>query len=381
MNPVSNPIPGKSPGKSPGPTPTRSRRVVLKAPIAGLPKASDFQLEDFELAAPLEGQFLIGNRYCSVDPGTRARMSPGVSYAVPLKAGEMVSSFAMGQVQTSLHPNYQPGDWVVYASGWAEHQLSDGRGYIQKIDPRWLGAAETAPRVPLSAWLGVLGIPGMTAWFGMTRVAAVAAGERVLISSAAGPVGASAGQIARRLGAVNVVGIAGGPLKCQWLREQAGFDHALDYKAIRAAAGNESAYVSQLQAQLQAASPDGYDVLFDNVGNALIDAAIPLLRPHGRIVISGQMADYNRGTDDMPGLMNTRHFIAKRLRMQGILVFDDRKQFGQAQEQIANWIELGEFAWRQELYEGLERMPEAFIGLFTGENFGRRLVKVGGEPL
>jgi NADPH-dependent curcumin reductase len=358
-----------------------AQRVVLAAPIVGVPRPSDFRLELFRVPALIDGQFLIRNVFCSVDPGTRSRLSPGVSYTTPLKAGEMISSFALGQVQHSSHPGFVVGDWLVHASGWSQYQVSDGRGYFQKLEPKWvesgLSADKGGPGVPLSAWIGVLGIPGMTAWFGMTRIGAVAEGARVLVSSAAGPVGASAGQIARRFGATNVVGIAGGIAKCKWLKQEAHFDHAIDYQSVRAASSNDDQYVAQLQAQLQAASPDGYDILFDNVGNTLIDIAIPLLRPHARIVISGQVADYNRSADEMPGLFNTRHFIAKRLRMEGILVFDDRKQFATAQNQIADWILQRQFAWKEERYEGIERMPEAFIGLFAGERFGRRIVQVG----
>jgi NADPH-dependent curcumin reductase len=364
-----------------------AQRIALNAPIQGVPQLSDFRLERFQLPDLSDGQFLIRNVYCSVDPGTRSRLSPGVSYTTNLKAGEMISSFAMGWVGESKHPNYSVGTWVVHASGWAEMQISDGRGYLQKIDPRWVesgkaliesrNATSGKKGVPLSAWIGVLGIPGMTAWFGMTRIGAVAEGSRILVSSAAGPVGASAGQIARRLGASCVVGIAGGPDKCQWLKEQAHFDHAIDYKAVRASSSNEIDFCTQMQAQLQAACPEGFDVMFDNVGNTMIDLAIPLLRPRARIIISGQVADYNRSADEMPGLFNTRHFIAKRLRMEGILVFDDLKQFGVAQTQMASWIEDDHFAWKEELFQGIENMPAAFIGLFTGQSFGRRIVQVG----
>jgi NADPH-dependent curcumin reductase len=379
-----------------------ARRIVLNAPIRGVPQLRDFRLETFQLPELSEGQFLIRNVFCSVDPGTRSRLSPVVSYTTNLKAGEMISSFAMGWVSASKHPNYPKGTWVMHASGWTEFQISEGRGYLQKIDPKWIesgleesaadsarsgaatsGAATSSSAsfikraISLSAWIGVLGIPGMTAWFGMTRIGAVSEGSRILITSAAGPVGASAGQIARRLGASCVVGIAGGLEKCKWLKEQAHFDHAIDYKNVRASSSSESEFVAQMQVQLQTACPEGFDVMFDNVGNTMIDLAIPLLRPHARIVISGQVADYNRSADQMPGLFNTRHFIAKRLRMEGILVFDDLKQFGIAQEQIAGWIEQGQFAYKEELFEGIENMPEAFIGLFTGQSFGRRIVQVG----
>ena len=358
-----------------------AQRVVLNAPIVGVPRLTDFRIESFNVPDLLDGQFLIRNVFCSVDPGTRSRLSSGVSYASSLKPGEMISSFAMGEVKDSRHPGYAIGDWVVHASGWSQFQIVDGRGYFQKLDPAWVESGLAAEMgnagIPLSAWIGVLGIPGMTAWFGMSRIAEVQQGSRVLVTSAAGPVGASAGQIARSLGAAVVVGIAGGPLKCKWLTDVAHFDHAIDYKSVRAAAASDQAYAAQLQSQLQAASPDGYDVLFDNVGNTMIDLAIPLLRPHARIVVSGQVADYNRNADEMPGLFNTRHFIAKRLRMEGILVFDDRKQFPAAQDQLARWMLEGRFAWKEERLAGLECLPQAFVGLFGGDSFGRRVVQVG----
>jgi NADPH-dependent curcumin reductase len=358
-----------------------AQRIVLSAPIRGAPQLGDFRLEKFQIPDLAEGQFLIRNVYCSVDPGTRSRLSPGVSYTTNLKAGEMISSFAMGCVSASKHAKFSKGDWVVHASGWSEFQVSDGRGYLQKLDPKWLESGAVAmsgkPGVPLSAWIGVLGIPGMTAWFGMTRIGAVCEGSRVLVTSAAGPVGASAGQIARRFGASCVVGIAGGPDKCNWLKDAAYFDQAVDYKSVRAQSDSEGDFVKRMQAHLQEASPEGYDIMFDNVGNTMIDLAIPLLRPRARIVISGQVADYNRSSDEMPGLYNTRHFIAKRLRMEGILVFDDLKQFTGAQEQMAGWIEQGQFAWKEELFQGIEAMPEAFVGLFTGQSFGRRIVQLG----
>lgn len=382
-----------------------ARRVVLVAPINGTPSTSDFRVESYEIAAPVQGQFLVRNVYCSVDPGTRSRLSAGVSYTSNLKAGDLVSSFAMGRVVRSQHAGYSVGDWVVHASGWTDHQLCDGRGYIQKVEPRWTGVASgkglgvaggnsgaaagvsgagesgVGPVVPLSSWIGVLGIPGMTAWFGMTRVGALKDGDRVLVSSAAGPVGSSAGQIARLHGASRVVGIAGGPDKCAWLTSAAKFDAAIDYKAARAGVASERDYATRLQAELAAASPDGYDVFFDNVGNSMIDTVIPLLRPFSRIVISGTMADYNRAADEIPGLHNTRHFIAKRLRMEGILVFDDRKQFPAAQEQIAGWMSRGELVWREERFEGIDQVASAFVGLFTGESFGRRIVQLGPQEM
>jgi hypothetical protein len=240
-------------------------------------------------------------------------------------------------------------------TGWATHMVSNGRGYLAKVPD--LG-------VPLSLWNGILGVPGMTAWFGLRRVAQLQAGERVLVTSAAGPVGATAGQLARLWGASAVVGIAGGEEKCRWLTEECGFDAALDYKA------------PDFEARFAEASHDGWDVLFDNVGNASIDRALPVMRMRGRIVVSGQVADYNLTPAQAPGIHHTREFIGKRLRMEGLVVFDDMPQFPAAQAELAGLIKAGQVQYREEIFDGIARLPEAFCGLFTGASFGRRLVRL-----
>jgi NADPH-dependent curcumin reductase CurA len=307
-----------------------------------------------------EGHVLTRTLYCSADPGTRSRLSSGASYAPPLRIGDPIDGFAVGEVMESANPRFAVGDIVATGGGWAEHAAFTGRGYIQKVPHR---------RLPLSYWIGVLGVPGMTAWFGLKRVANLKAGERVLVTSAAGPVGATAAQIARGLGAARVVGTASGADKAGWLRDEARLDAVVDYKAE-----------ADLQGALKAASSEGYDVLFDNVGNAMIDTVIPLLRPGGRIVISGQLADYNTPAGRTPGLQNTRYFIASRLRMEGLVVFDDLKSFPVAQEELGGMIERGEVKVREQRYRGLEAAPRAFIDLFTDSAFGRRIIEIAPEP-
>jgi hypothetical protein len=333
------------------------KRIVLARPVVGLPSPDDFRIEEAALPAVGENQCLIRVVYASVDPGTRSRLSGNASYAPPLKPGDVIDGFCIGEVVESRTPKAAPGDLVAFGGGWTSHALFPGRGFLQKIPRRG---------VPLSAWIGVLGVPGMTAWFGLTRVAGLKAGERVLVTSAAGPVGATAGQTARRLGAQTVVGIAGGAEKCAWLTEEAGFDAALDYKAE-----------PDLAAAVARAMPEGIDILFDNVGPAMIDVALPQMRIGGRIVVSGQLADYN---GPPTGLFNTAQFIARRLRMEGLVVFDDMKAFPEAQAALAGWIEAGGFAWREERFAGLESAPTAFCGLFSGAAFGRRIVEVSAPP-
>lgn len=330
------------------------QRIVLAQHIVGAPTPDDFRLETLPISELAEGQLLIANRFISCDPGTRSRLSPGASYAPPLKAGAMVDGFAVGEVIESLHPKFSAGD-LVMGTGWATHMVSNGRGYLSKIPD--LG-------VPLSLWNGILGVPGMTAWFGLKRVANLQAGERVLVTSAAGPVGATAGQLAKLWGAERVVGIAGGAEKCRWLTDTCGFDDAIDYKA------------PDFETRFAEASADGWDVLFDNVGNASIDRALPVMRMKGRIVVSGQVADYNLTPTEAPGIHHTREFIGKRLRMEGMVVFDDLPQFPAAQEQLAGLIRDGKVAYREEIFDGLASLPEAFCGLFSGASFGRRLIRL-----
>jgi NADPH-dependent curcumin reductase len=330
------------------------KRIVLVRHIDGAPSPDDFRVETLPIPALAEGQFLAKNHFVSCDPGTRSRLSPGASYAPPLAPGAPVDGFCVGEVIESRNERFAVGDHV-NLSGWATHVVSNGRGYCVKLPD--LG-------VPESLWIGLLGVPGMTAWFGLKRVAALKAGDRVLVTSAAGPVGATAGQLARLWGASEVVGIAGGAEKCAWLTDMAGFDRAIDYKS------------PGFEAEFAEGSAAGWDVLFDNVGNAMIDRALPVMKMRGRIVVSGQVADYNTPVEQVPGLKHTREFIAKRLRMEGLVVFDDLPGFAAAQAELAELIKNGTVKYREEVFEGLESLPEAFCGLFTGASFGRRVVRV-----
>lgn len=339
--------------------PGATRRIVLASQAVGLPTRDNFRIEEIPLPPLADGQVLTRTLYCSADPGTRSRLSPGASYAPPLRIGDPIDGFAIGEVIESANPRFSAGDIVATGGGWAEHAIFTGRGYIQAIPHR---------RLPLSYWIGVLGVPGMTAWFGLKRVAQLKSGDRVLVTSAAGPVGATAAQIARSLGASRVVGTASGAEKAAWLRAEAKLDAIIDYKTT-----------PDLVEALKAASPDGYDVLFDNVGNAMIDSIIPLLRPGGRIVISGQLAEYNATSGNVPGIVNTRYFIASRLRMEGLVVFDDLKGFPAAQEELGAMIEGGEVKVREHRYRGIEAAPQAFMDLFTDAAFGRRIIEVGAE--
>ena len=332
----------------------KMERIVLVRHIEGVPSPQDFRIERVAIPELAEGQFLAKNHFVSCDPGTRSRLSPGASYAPPLAVGAPVDGFCVGEVIASRNAKFAVGETVAL-SGWATHVVSNGRGFCLKVPDL---------NVPESLWIGLLGVPGMTAWFGLKRVAGLKSGDRVLVTSAAGPVGATAGQLAKLWGASEVVGIAGGAEKCAWLTEVAGFDRAIDYKA------------SDFEAVFAEASGAGWDVMFDNVGNAMIDRALPVMNMRGRIVVSGQVADYNTPIERVPGLKNTAQFIAKRLRMEGLVVFDDLAGFAAAQAELAGLISAGAVVYREEVFEGLASLPAAFCGLFSGASFGRRLVRV-----
>ncbi len=338
----------------------RGTRVVLARRVVRAPSHEDFRIEPFDVPQLRDGEVLVRNFLISADPGSRSILSGDSSYTQALEIGNVMEGFAMGEVVSSLNPRFAAGDVVTLGAGWQTHAVVGGRGYLSKIEER---------RLPWSYWIGVLGVPGMTAYFGLRRVAQLAEGETVVISSAAGPVGATAGQLARLWGAGRVVGIAGGPAKCAWLREVVGFDEVIDRHER-----------PDLAAALAEACPKGIDVLFDNVGAAMIDAALPLMKVRGRIVASGAVGDYNVPQRERARVANTDLFISRRLRMEGLVVFDDLRSFKAAQAEVADLILSGRLLVAEMIADGIERLPEMFCGLFEGEGFGRRLVRIGAEP-
>jgi NADPH-dependent curcumin reductase CurA len=332
------------------------RYVSLKSYIEGLPREDHFEFQEMPQAELKEGQFLAENHYVSVDPGMRSRLSGVTGYAPPINPGEAVSGFAIGRVVKSRNGNFAEGDLVTMGGSWASHSLFPGAGFAIKLPETDLST---------SLFLGVLGIPGMTSYFGLRRVGRFHKGDHVLVTSAAGPVGATAGQLAKQWGAASVTGIAGSDEKCAWLKEEAGFDAVINYKSA-----------SDLASVIAESCPNGVDLLFDNVGNAMIDRVLPMMRLNGRVVVSGQTADYNVAPEERHGIKNTIEFIAKRLRMQGLVAFDDMPDFAAAQKEVGALIASGSLAYKEEIFHGLDQLPTAFCGLFKGENFGRRLVRI-----
>jgi hypothetical protein len=335
----------------------KSRHVVLARRPQGQPVPEDFEIRDRTLPPLPEGRVLVQVLYATANPGSRNRLSGAASYARGLELGETMEGPAVGRVIESRNPDFKLGELLSAPFGWAEHVQVSGRG---------------ARRIPadtpsLSAWAGVLSIPGLTGYFGLRDVGQAKAGETVLVSSAAGPVGATAGQIARLMGC-RVIGIASGAEKRRWLLEAAGFDAVID----RGAADS----VDALAARIAAVAPDGIDIYFDNVGGPLLDAAIANLRPKGRIVVSGQIADYNVPPEARHGTRRVYDFIGKRLRMEGLVVFDFADRFDAATTAMTGWIRDGRLTFKEHIVDGLEALPGLFCAQLRGEIFGRPLARL-----
>ena len=337
-------------------TQTIKRWTLSQRPEA-VPTLDCFAMEEVELPPLQPNQVRIKTHYFSVDPGMRGRLS-GDSYAAALPLGAEVESAGIGEIVETTSERFADGDMVMGGLGWTQGLVQIDRG-LQKLDP-----ALFDDKVRLTATIGVLGVPGLTAWFGLQDLGKPKSSDTLLVSSAAGPVGATAGQIGKSLG-LRVVGIAGGKDKCAYVKDL-GFDDVIDYKAAKSQA--------DLTKAIHAACPDGVDIYFDNVGAEMLDAAISAMRPHGRIVISGQISEYNR--PDPHGIRNVTHFITHRLAMAGLVVYDYAKQFPEAQAALAQLIRDDKLVYSEDISDGIAGAPEAFIGLFDGHNQGRRLIRV-----
>lgn len=335
-----------------------SRQIVLARYIHGLPTPEDFRTETVKLPPPGAGELRVRTLYATVDPGTLVRLGGLDSYVPALKLGEVIPSATVGEVVDSRSERFAPGELVMGGWGWRDAAVVGARG-LRKLAP----GGE-----PVSAELGVFGIPGLAAYFGILELGRPREGETVLVSSAAGAVGSVAGQVARLHGA-RVVGIAGGPEKCRWLVEELGFHAAIDYRAEE-----------DLGAAIRRACPDGVGVFLDNVGGAVLDAALPNMALRGRVVLSGLLRDYGPPPEQRYGLKNLVCLISQRLRMEGFVVFDYAERFAEARAALGGWVREGKLKYREQVAEGLESAPAAFAGLFHGENFGRMLVAVSRAP-
>ena len=339
-------------------TSNRNRRFVLASRPEGAPVPDNFRLESGDVPEPGEGELLLRTVFLSLDPYMRGRMSDAPSYAAPVEIGGLMVGGTVCRVAKSRHPEYAEGDWVLAYSGWQDYALSDGSGLF-KLDP---------DRAPPSWALGILGMPGFTAYMGLTDIGQPRAGETVVVAAASGAVGSVVGQVAGLLGC-RVVGVAGGQEKCDYVTGTLGFDACVDH------------HQSDFAEQLTSACPDGIDVYFENVGGKVFDAVLPLLNSKARIPLCGLIAHYNAtalpaGPDRVPLLMGT--LLRKRIRMQGFIIFDDyAERYGEFLAAMQPWLEAGKLHYREDVVNGLEHAPEAFIGMLEGANFGKLVVRAG----
>jgi len=330
-------------------------RIVLAARPQGRPKPTDFRIETVDAPQPAEGEVLLKILYLSLDPYMRGRMNDAKSYAKPVDIGAVMEGGTVAEVIASRNPKFAVGDVVLSHSGWQSFAISDGAG-LRKLD---------ASAAPLTTALGVLGMPGFTAYAGLLTIGKPKPGETVVVAAASGAVGSVVGQIARIKGA-RAVGIAGGPEKCTFVRDELGFDAVVDHRS------------PDFAAELAAACPDGIDVYFENVGGHVWDAVFPLLNEFARIPVCGLIAQYNAtehaGTDRLPTMM--REVLSRSLTIRGFIqreFVDQRRDF---YRDMAGWIADGAVRYREDIVDGLENAPQAFMGLLEGKNFGKLVVRV-----
>jgi NADPH-dependent curcumin reductase CurA len=335
-----------------------NRQILLAARPEGAPGPQNFRLAETPVPQPNDGQVLLKTLWLSLDPYMRGRMSAARSYAKPVEIGGVMEGGTVSRVEASRHKDFAAGDVVLSRAGWQEYALSDGAG-LRKLDPK---------RAPLSTALGVLGMPGMTAYTGLTIIGQPKAGETVVVAAATGPVGATVGQIARIKGC-RAVGIAGGADKCRYLIDELGFDAAVDHRA------------KDLTDQLAAACPRGIDVYFENVGGAVWEAVFPLLNDFARVPVCGLIAHYNDTelTGGFPTARLMRAVLTKRLTIRGFIVSDFIAHAAEFGRDVSQWLREGKIKYREDVVEGIENAPQAFMGLLQGKNFGKLLVRVAQE--
>jgi NADPH-dependent curcumin reductase CurA len=329
-----------------------NRQFRLAARPVGLPKHSDWEFVSEPARAPADGEVLVGVKYLSLDPAMRGWMNEGKSYISPVKIGDVMRAGGVGEVMDSQAEGFMPGDFVSGPLGIQSFATVRAKDLV-KIDPKL---------APLPVYLNVLGMTGMTAYFGLLDVGEPKAGDTVVVSGAAGAVGATVGQIAKIKGC-HVVGIAGGPDKCRFIVEELGFDSAIDYKA------------ENVGKALRTHCPKGIDVYFDNVGGDILEACLAQINLHARIVICGAISQYN-ATTPPKGPANYLSLLVNRARMQGMIVFDYADKYAVAAKDMAGWMAEGKLKGREDIVEGIETFPDTLLKLFSGENFGKLILKV-----
>jgi NADPH-dependent curcumin reductase CurA len=328
-----------------------NRQWKLTARPVGLPKRSDFTYETNAVPDPADGEILVRNHFISLDPAMRGWMNDGRSYVPPIKLGEVMRAGAVGEVVASRNPDWREGDYAVGMFGVQDYAASTTAG-VQRVDPSL---------APLPLFISALGMPGMTAYFGLLDIGNPQPGQTVVVSAASGAVGALVGQIARIRGA-RAVGLAGGPEKCRYVTEELGFDACIDYKHDDIGRG------------LTQHCPNGIDVYFDNVGGDILDLCLARLARRARIVICGAISQYNN-TGPVAGPKNYLSLLVNNARMEGFVVFNYAARYAEGAKEMATWLHQGKLKSREDIVDGLETFPETLLKLFSGENFGKLMIK------
>jgi NADPH-dependent curcumin reductase CurA len=326
-------------------------QVVLASRPQGPVTEQNFRFVESAIPSPNEGEVLVRNLYLSLDPYMRMRMNEGKSYAPPVPVGDVMVGGTIGEVAETKDPRFKKGDIVAGRAGWQLYAIADA-GTLRKIDTR---------SAPLSTALGVVGMPGVTAWYGLLRIGEPKAGETVVVSAASGAVGSVVGQIARLKGC-RAVGIAGGPVKCDYVVNELGFDACVDYKS------------DAFESRLRAATPDGIDIYFENVGGAVLDKVLPLLNAFARIPFCGYISEYD--DSGSYGVQHLRSLLVNRVRLQGFIISEHLEIWDQALADLSGWLGAGKLTYRETIAVGLENAPAAFIGMLQGRNLGKQLVKL-----
>ena len=332
-----------------------NRQILLKSRPVGEPKESDFALVETPIPEPGEGEVLNRTVYLSLDPYMRGRMSDRASYAAPVELGSVMVGGGVSQVMQSNHPQFSAGDFVLGYDGWQAYSVVKGET-LRKLDPK---------QAPISYALGITGMPGMTAYFALLDVGQPQSGETVVISAASGAVGSVAGQIAKIKGC-RVVGVAGSDAKCDYVMKELGFDECINRNT------------QDLSSALKAACPDGIDVYFDNTAGAILEAVLQQINLGARIPLVGLISQYN--AENPPPGPNLMPLLVKRALINGFLVSDYQQRQAEFLNDVVQWLQAGKLKYKEDVVEGLENAPRAFIGLLQGKNFGKLIVKVGDDP-
>ncbi|RZS90470.1 NADP-dependent oxidoreductase [Aquimarina brevivitae] len=330
-----------------------NKQIILKKRPKGLPDKDTWELQSNPIPEPGEGEVLVQHHYISLDPAMRGWINEGKSYIEPVAVGDVMRSGSIGKViQSNNHPKFKEGDFITGWGGVQQYTVTNGENW-HKVDPNL---------APLPMYIGTLGMPGMTAYFGILEVGKIKEGDVVLVSGAAGAVGSIVGQIAKIKGC-KVIGIAGGEKKCKYVKEELGFDGVIDYKS------------EELHAAIKRECPKGIDVYYDNVGGDILDAALARLRMHARVVICGAISQYNN-KENVKGPSNYLSLLVNRATMQGMVVMDYAKDYGKAAKEMGGWLAQGKLKSKEDIYEGIENFHDTFLRLFSGDKMGKLVLKV-----